>query len=183
MPVDNGLAAARAAYAASGGVGEEPARSPEWDRVKNEHLQKEPKCVCCGVDWKPGTPVQVHHIFPFHYCNALGRPDLELDERNLVTLCETESDGKGQNHHLLVGHLDDFEAANPESRTDARTKYFEMLAAAIRADPKWTVEVTARLPVLQSMTIDQKTSMRREMDQRMPAAPGAKPAPTPWPPK
>lgn len=168
MTVDHGLEAARAAYAKSGGSGEEPARSPEWDRVKNEHLQKEPQCVCCGADWKPGTPVQVHHIFPFHYCIALGRPDLELDERNLVTLCEDDAGGKGQNHHLLVGHLDDFEAANPASRTDARTKYFEMLAAKIKADPTWTAEVTARLPVLPKMTTDQKTALRREMDQRLP---------------
>src|SRR5579872_5671693 len=52
MPVDHGLEAARASYAASGGVGDEPARSPEWDRVENEHLQREPRCVCCGNDWK-----------------------------------------------------------------------------------------------------------------------------------
>jgi hypothetical protein len=37
--------------------------------------------------------------------------------------------------------------------------------------------------VLQQMTTDQKTAMRREMDQRLPAKPGAQPAPTPWPTK
>jgi len=31
MAVDHGLEAARAAHAASGDAGEEPARSPEWD--------------------------------------------------------------------------------------------------------------------------------------------------------
>ena len=54
----------------------------------------------------------MHHIFPFHYCIALGRPDLELDDRNLITLCEDEAGKPGQNHHLLVGHLDDFESSN-----------------------------------------------------------------------
>ena len=148
--------------------GDEPARSPEWERIKNAHLKKEPQCVCCGSHWRPGTPVQVHHIFPFHYCVALGRPDLELDERNLVTLCETEAGGQGQNHHLLVGHLDDFEAANPLSRTDATRTYFEMLAGAIRADARWGREVKARLPLLRQMTVAQKAAFRREMDLRVP---------------
>lgn len=138
--------------------------------MKNAHLQKEPRCVCCGSHWKPGTPVQVHHIFPFHYCGALGRPDLELDERNLVTLCETESGGQGQNHHLLVGHLDDFEAANPLSRTDAARTYFEMLAGAIRADARWSREVKARLPLLHQMTVAQRMAFRREMDLRFPGS-------------
>jgi hypothetical protein len=172
MPtIDHGLQAARAAYAASGGSGDEPARSPEWERVKNEHLAKEPHCVCCGNDWKTGTPVQVHHIFPFHYCIALGRPDLELDERNLVTLCETEDGGRGQNHHLLVGHLDNFEAANPASRTDAKSKYFEKLAAAIKDDPTWATEVKDRGPLLHQMTPAQKTAMKQLMDERLPKSP------------
>jgi hypothetical protein len=42
--------------------------------------------------------VQVHHIFPFHDCVALGRPDLELDERNLITLCGKSHNGIGENH-------------------------------------------------------------------------------------
>ena len=110
----------------------------------------------------------MHHIFPFHYCVALGRPDLELDERNLVTLCETEACGTGQNHHLLIGHLDDFEAANPQSRPDATRKYFEKLAAAIRADPAWAAEVKGRLPLLHQMSAQERAAMRREMDERMP---------------
>ena len=147
---------------------DEPARSPEWERVKNGHLQKEPRCVCCGSHWRAGTPVQVHHIFPFHYCVALGRPDLELDQRNLITLCETEAGGTGQNHHLLVGHLDDFEAANPRSRHDAAEKYLEKLAAVIRADPAWAAEVKERLPLLRQMSAQAKAALRREMDERMP---------------
>jgi len=156
----------------SRGAGDEPPRSPEWERVKNEHLKKEPRCVCCGSHWRPGTPVQVHHIFPFHYCVALGRPDLELDERNLVTLCETESGGTGQNHHLLVGHLDDFAAANPMSRTDAARRYFEMMAGAIRGDARWGQEVKGRLPLLKQMTEGQKAAFRREMELRLPPRKG-----------
>src|ERR1700732_4714415 len=87
-------------------------RSPEWRRVERAHLARQPHCVCC----KPGThgraPLQVHHIFSFHYCRLLGRADLELDDRNLITLCETEEGKPAPNHHLLVGHLDDFQSSN-----------------------------------------------------------------------
>ena len=48
-------------------------RSPEWRRVERAHLARQPHCVCC----KPGThgraPLQVHHIFPFHYFCARPR--------------------------------------------------------------------------------------------------------------
>jgi hypothetical protein len=56
----------------------------------------------------------VHHIFPFHYCIALGRPDLELDDRNLITLCEdeqgkrsrVEAPARGTPELLRQAHLD-----------------------------------------------------------------------------
>ena len=66
------------------------ARSSRWPRIEKLHLSLQPKCACCGDKMDPHAGMQVHHIFPFHYCIALGRPDLELDLRNLITLCENE---------------------------------------------------------------------------------------------
>jgi len=58
--------------------------------------------MCC----KPGTNtragLQVHHIFPFHYCIALGRPDLELDDRNLITLCEDDFAAQSRRRTLAL---------------------------------------------------------------------------------
>jgi len=73
------------------------ARSPKWPAVEKKHLKDYPYCEVCGA---VGSN-QVHHIFPFHYCVSLGRPDLELDQRNLITLCENQG-ARGDNHHLLL---------------------------------------------------------------------------------
>lgn len=52
-----------------------------------------------------------HHIIPFHLA-----PDLELDESNLLPLCEA---GKyGINCHLLIGHVGNFRRANPNVFAD-----------------------------------------------------------------
>lgn len=40
----------------------------------------------------------------------VGRPDLELDPRNLLTLCIRPD----CEHHVLLGHLDDYESYNPK---------------------------------------------------------------------
>src|SRR5258708_4754189 len=55
-------------------------RSSEWPRVEKEHRLHEPACVACGYQ---GPGIQVHHVRPFHL-----HPNLELDPRNLITLCE-----------------------------------------------------------------------------------------------
>ena len=77
-------------------------RSPHWPEVVKEHLALQPTCVCCLPNIELKVGLQVHHIFPFHYCIALGRPNLELDERNLITLCGKSHGGTGANHHLWI---------------------------------------------------------------------------------
>jgi hypothetical protein len=143
-------------------------RSPEWPKVAREHLAKQPHCACC----KPGTnlhaPLQVHHIFPFHYCRLLGRPDLELEPRNLITLCEDEAGRPGENHHLLVGHLDDFQSSNLEVEHDATKTFLGMAAAAIRVDPRWVAEHAARLPHIGVMTAKDKESFKAAMNAAFP---------------
>ena len=65
-------------------------RSGSWPATEAGHLRKHPTCAACGRADDP----EVHHIIPFHL-----RPDLELDEKNLITLC-----GK-RGCHFLFGHL------------------------------------------------------------------------------
>ena len=48
------------------------------------------------------------------FVRRAGGRELELDERNLITLCEA-----GENHHFVVGHLGDWRSYNPEVRGDA----------------------------------------------------------------
>lgn len=84
------------------------ARSPEWGRVRREHLKKHPECIVCG-----GTKTcEVHHLRPFHT-----HPHLELDPKNLVTLCE----GVGTfYHHLWIGHLGNYKSINEHCVEDAK---------------------------------------------------------------
>lgn len=144
-------------------------RSPEWPRVARAYLAEHPHCACC----KPGdggaavVRLQVHHVFPFHYCVVLGRPDLELDARNLITLCERGAGEAGENHHLLVGHLDSFQSANLQVRTDVR-EFYGMAAERIRGDARWKAKVMRRVKGLEGMTAGERREMRERMDERMP---------------
>jgi hypothetical protein len=143
-------------------------RSREWPRVEKAHRLKQPHCMCC----KPGTNaragLQVHHIFPFHYCIALGRPDLELDDRNLITLCEDEAGKPGQNHHLLVGHLDDFQSSNLAVEVDAARTFYGMDAEAIKNDMTWLRKKASRLRPLEQMTAADRDAFREAMNRRLP---------------
>jgi 5-methylcytosine-specific restriction enzyme A len=82
-------------------------RSTGWRRVRAEHLRRQPRCAVCG-----GTRVlEVHHVQPFHL-----HPDLELDPKNLITLCESP----GLACHHVFGHLGDWKSWNIHVRRDAQ---------------------------------------------------------------
>src|SRR5437660_1424339 len=106
-------------------------RSPEWSRVAKEHRLREPACVACGYK---GKKLQVHHIKPFHL-----HPQLELDPRNLITLCEA----RGRDHHLLLGHLDAWDSYNEHIHDDVR-HFYRKTAAQIRADLVWQKRMAHR---------------------------------------
>jgi hypothetical protein len=134
-------------------------RSPEWPKAEKDHLQLQPTCVACG-----GTEnLQVHHILPFHFCILLGRPDLELDQRNLITLCQGTSD-----HHLLLGHLDDWQSYNHTVTQDAPGPFKGMTEQQIRADLAWQQMVESRPPVWELMTDADKAAFRQLMDTLYP---------------
>ena len=143
-------------------------RSPEWPKVEKAHLQKQPVCQACKPGQAPHAGLQVHHIFPFHYCIALGRPDLELDDRNLITLCEDEAGKPGENHHLLVGHLDDFQSSNLQVVKDAKQTFHGLSATQIRADARWKAEEAKRLKPLDKMTAADKATFTAEMNKTYP---------------
>ena len=107
------------------------ARSPEWPAVAHEHLSHEPACVVCG---HTGVGLNVHHIRPFHLF-----PELELDPNNLITLCQV----KGRDHHLLIGHLDNWSSYNLNVRPDSK-RYANESAKEIKANPSWQKEEMAR---------------------------------------
>lgn len=127
------------------------ARSPEWHKVEKEHLEIEPVCQCCGTK----NHLQVHHIWPFHIVVALGFPELELSHKNLITICE---DPKTQ-HHLLLGHLDDYKSANPEVRAYC-AKYKNMTKEQIHYDADWQQAHFNRLAPLDKLTDEEKQHIK-----------------------
>jgi len=89
------------------GVGER--RSSNWSTIRKEHLENQPKCAACGGD----KTLEVHHIKPFNE-----HPELELDLNNLITLCESKSNGVVC--HLFFGHLGNYKAINPTVLEDVK---------------------------------------------------------------
>jgi len=73
-------------------------RSKGWRKVRNNHVKENPICACCGATKK----LEVHHKQPFHE-----HPELELEEVNLITLC----DGTLK-CHLFIGHLGNWKSYN-----------------------------------------------------------------------
>lgn len=84
-------------------------RSPEWRKVRAEHLKKFPRCALCGGN----KVIEVHHKKSFHQ-----NPELELNPSNLITLCE---EGKnGIVCHRAIGHLGSYQSINVNVEEDAR---------------------------------------------------------------
>lgn len=80
-------------------------RSPQWASVRDRWLKVNVCCAACTGT----TRLQVHHVQPFHL-----DPWLELDPKNLITLCM----GKPE-CHLRIGHGDSWKAYNPQVKSDA----------------------------------------------------------------
>lgn len=100
-------------------VGIKESRSPQWSKVREEHLKKYPECAACGQK----DNLNVHHIIPFHI-----KPELELEPENLITLC---TDGPFHtNCHGLIGHCGNYKNYNPNVVEDAK-KLKEILTRKI----------------------------------------------------
>jgi len=81
-------------------------RSSKWPAARLAWLHDHPRCAACGAC----TRLEVHHKWPFIYY-----PERELDNTNLVTLCE----GEACNCHFVFGHSRDWRAYNPDVDSDA----------------------------------------------------------------
>ena len=134
-------------------------RSDKWPAVEQSHLQAQPVCAACGLG-QPKQGLQVHHMLPFHFCVKLGRPELELDERNLMTLCDETIN----NHHLLLGHLGNFQSYNPNVKADVAGPLGHLGDDQIDADPSWQTEMRQRPPFLDRMNADQIAAFKVLMD-------------------
>ncbi|MCR4311327.1 MAG: HNH endonuclease [Candidatus Taylorbacteria bacterium] len=79
-------------------------RSSQWPKVRAEFLKTHPKCAVCGTT----KDLAVHHKKPYFLY-----PELELDSRNLITLCD------GLSHHLIFGHLGSYLSYNKNIDEDS----------------------------------------------------------------
>jgi len=84
-------------------------RSPHWETTRKNHLKLQPTCAACGGTNK----LQVHHKQPFHL-----HPELELDQNNLITLCEYGD----VDCHYNIGHFRNWKSFNPNVEQDAKEK-------------------------------------------------------------
>jgi hypothetical protein len=134
-------------------------RSPDWDKVRAAYLLTHGACAVCGDE----SPLNVHHMHPFHFVVALGRPDLELDHRNFITLCTPHE----EQHHILLGHLDDYESYNPHVVTFV-THYKDQSSDQIRKDPRFQQAVAQKPPHLGDLTAAQRTQLKAELDKLFP---------------
>lgn len=80
-------------------------RSGRWPTVRKHFLEQHPTCAACNCK----DELEIHHIVPFHINSSL-----ELEESNLITLCE------GKNRcHLKIGHHGNWSYVNPNVREEA----------------------------------------------------------------
>lgn len=94
-------------------------RSDKWAEVRAKFLEDNKVCAACGSN----KDIQVHHVVAFHT-----HPELELDPANFLPLCE----GMERNCHRFIGHLDNFQSLNENSRSDAATWLKRIISR-----PKW----------------------------------------------
>lgn len=110
-------------------------RAPEWEALRHAHLEREGWCRFCGATGH----LQVHHIRPVHLF-----PELELESRNLITLCMTP----GHECHLREGHLGSWWKWNRHIRHLARwpapnAHQAAALRELLHAQGGWNFTVTA----------------------------------------
>lgn len=80
-------------------------RSSKWSGTRKQHILREPRCQWCGGK----LDLEVHHVEPFHV-----NPSRELDDSNLITLCEHGN----KDCHLRRGHNGSWKMFNPNIRVE-----------------------------------------------------------------
>jgi len=125
-------------------------RSWQWGEVEQAFLTRNNfKCAMCSITG--ATLVQVHHIAPFHYISSpnIQRGDLEFNPQNLVPLCQ----GPGTNeHHILVGHLGNFQYFNQDARADMIGPWKDLLPSFIEQQADWIARHQNHYPLVNAMS-------------------------------
>lgn len=129
-------------------------RSPLWAGVRRAHLRQNPTCACCGTY----EHCEVHHIKPVHIA-----PELELEPKNLVTLCASPS----HNCHLWIGHLGSWLSWNTTVIRDA-----SRMLSRIRTRPMPGSEVVLD-PATAADNPEEKRAMRSPAKADRPYRPTA----------
>jgi hypothetical protein len=145
-------------------------RSPLWPAAEEAHRKQQPDCVCCTGNESQHAPVQVHHLIPFHFCVLLGRADLELDSRNLLTLCERENHHPCPDHHLLVGHFEDWQSFNYSAQADAIGRFHGMSEPQLKISAEWQTLKATRPSHWEHMTSEQKETLSSFLTTNFPRA-------------
>jgi len=167
MPDDTSVPAITAAHVDHGALAAAEhglTRSPHWPHVRAEQLRRQPACQATGLTEADGAQNEAHHRFPFHEVVLAGRPDLELDLRNLITLARHPVDA-----HLIIGHLDDFRSSNLDVAEDC-ARWHGKSMEEVRADPIWQGKHTARMKPWADWTEQEKKDFRERLDQVFPRA-------------
>jgi hypothetical protein len=74
----------------------------------------------------------------------------------------------GENHHLWVGHLDNFQSSNLSVVRDGKKVFYGMPAEEFKTDEQWLRHYSRRLVPLDLMDDTQKATLLRTMNRRMP---------------
>jgi hypothetical protein len=137
-------------------------RSPAWGGVEKAFRAAHAHCQACDENQQ----LNVHHMYPFHYVVLCGRPDLELDPRNLMTLCTR----KDREHHVLLGHLDDYESYNPDVEQFVQT-FAAQSNQQIRVNSGFQRAAAQKPKHLDQMTAAEKAAFKAMLDAKFPPIP------------
>ena len=107
---------------------------------------------------------------PFMFVCYLDEGDLELDPRNYRKLCETEANRPAPNHHLVLGHEDDFQVNNEDVVTDI-TRYKGMDGKLILAEATFAQKVTNRPKPFPQWSAKERVDYRAMLDATLPPDP------------
>ena len=143
------------------------ARSPHWPSVEKSFKEQNPDCIYCGDDSGKIYGIQIHHIHPFHQVVGVGRADLELDPRNLCSLCETEVGKPAPDHHITCGHLGSFQRNNESVVTDVVT-FKGQPQKLIEANTLWQEKEKMATKPFSEWTDDEKKVYRDKLDRELP---------------
>ena len=87
-------------------------RGSKWRALRQEVIAQTPYCEICGST----KNLEVHHFYDVSHF-----PHLELQDQNLIVLCDGSEHYKGLSCHRIFGHLGDWKKTNYNLRSQLPT--------------------------------------------------------------